>query len=83
MLGVAPIANRSGGVSVVADKMKVLSPALLGAGLLLAQSKTNAISLEFIEAVGVIPNTKLCVLPAGISTGVFGVPMGRLLELVV
>jgi hypothetical protein len=74
-LAVAPMATISGVAVIEADSSKVLSPVWLGAGRVLAQSNTSGISVASKAALGVMPNTKLWLPPAGMSTGVLGVPI--------
>src|SRR6266540_785199 len=72
---VAAIDSMSGiGVVPIVTK-NVLTPGNEGAGLLLVQRKTRAMSCEK-AADAVMENTKLCVAPCAISTGTSGKPIG-------
>jgi hypothetical protein len=59
LLSVAARATISGIGVEEADKSKVFNPELIGAGLLLTQSKLNSTSVGAIGAVGVKAMTKL------------------------
>ncbi len=63
--------------------MKVLRPAWLGAGEVLAQSNTSGISVEAITWLGVMPKTKPWVAPGAMPTGASGFPISVLAALVV
>ena len=58
-----------------AEKRRVLSPGMIGAGSVLAQSKLNCTSVGAIGAVGVNAKTKLWAAPGGMSTGALGAPV--------
>jgi hypothetical protein len=74
-VSVAASATMSGMGVPAAVSNKVLRPDVLGADAVLAQSKANMTSVGAKGAVGVKANTKLWAAPAGISTGVSGVPV--------
>jgi hypothetical protein len=73
-VGVTADATMSGTGVFDADSKSVFRPVVTGAGLVLEQSKVNSTSVGLNEAVVVKANTYVCSPPAGISTGVFGVP---------
>src|SRR5262250_791608 len=75
LFSVAARAMMSGTGVAEADNRSVLIPGRLTAGAAFAQSKTMGTSAGAIGAVGVKANTKLCVPAAGMSTGVFTVPV--------
>jgi hypothetical protein len=83
LLVVLPIATISGEAVLEADSKKVFKPVWEGAGLVLIQSKTIGIFVAEKAADGVMPNTKFWLPPAGILTGVFGLPINSLVALVV
>src|SRR3984885_15524727 len=61
-----------------ADKFSLSIPKISGAGLALAQPKVNWTVVGVNGALGVNAITKLCACPAGMLTGVFGVPVSAL-----
>src|SRR4029450_10337404 len=71
-LRVAVKAIRSGVGLEEAEKRRVLSPEMIGAGSELAQLKLNWTSAGANGAVGVSAKTKLWAATAGMSTGVLG-----------
>src|SRR5215813_14893286 len=75
LVGVATNAKMSGTGVVEAERSTVLSPVLIGAGKVLAQSKFIRVSIGAKACVGVKATTKLWPPPAGILTGVLGVPV--------
>jgi hypothetical protein len=54
-----------------AESNSVLSPVLIGAGSLFAQSKLNCTSVGAIGAVGVMAKIKLCAAPAAMFATAF------------
>src|SRR2546427_1445902 len=74
-VSVAARATMSGIGVAEAEKRNVLMPRRFAAGAVFAQSKTRGTFVGAIGAVGVKANTKLCATPAGMSIGVFGVPV--------
>ena len=58
-----------------ADNSRVLSPELMAAGLLFAQSKLSCTSVEEMGPVGVRAKTKVWAAPAAMATGVLGEPV--------
>jgi hypothetical protein len=72
-------ATMSGTGFVEADRSNVLTPAKMGAGSVFEQSKLSC-TFAKTPAVGVKPNTYVCVPPPGISTGVLGVPVSSLVK---
>ena len=77
LLRVAPRATMSGTGVADAEKSSVFNPELIGAGSVLVQSKLNSTSVDATGAEGVSEMMKLRAACAGISTGAFGVPVGR------
>src|SRR4030095_12811699 len=75
LVSVAANATMSGNGVEEAERRSVCSPVLMGAGLLLSQSKLNCTSVGAIFPVGVKLITKLCAAPAVILTGVLGLPV--------
>ena len=77
---VAASATISGTGVAEADSDRVLRPVLLGAAFTPVQSNPSAAVVGTKGALGVNAMTKLCVPPAGMETGVFGVPVSALVE---
>jgi hypothetical protein len=75
LVSVAANATMSGTGLEEAERTSVFSPVLMGAGLLLSQSKLNCMSVGAIFPVGVKLIMKLCAAPAVIATGVLGFPV--------
>jgi hypothetical protein len=75
LVGVAARATISGIGVGAAERRRVLSPEMLGAGLLFVQLKLRATSVGVMIPVGVRAKTKLRAVPAGISMGVSGGPV--------
>lgn len=73
LVDVAANATMSGTGVAEAERSTVLSPVLIGAGKVLAQSKLICASVGAKVWVGVKDNKKLWGAPAGILTGVLGV----------
>src|SRR5215469_8722311 len=63
---------------VEAESSRVLMPETTGAAVALAQKKFNGTSVGGIAAVGVKATTNVCAAWAGMSTGVFTVPVRAL-----
>src|SRR5262245_62060610 len=74
---VAASAMMSGTGLEDAVRFSVFNPTTVGARSVFVQLKPNWISVGLISSVGVSEITKVCVVPPGIFTGVFGVPIGR------
>src|SRR5262249_23248161 len=72
---VAARATMSGPAVVEADSSRVSMPETIWAAGALAQTKFNRTSVGGIAAVGVKANTNVCAAWAGMSTGVFTVPV--------
>ena len=79
-LDVTASAIRSGTAAEVADSSSVLRPTKLGALRPPAQRKSRATSVAENSSLGVMPNTKDCVVPAGISTAWLASPIPSLVD---
>src|SRR5262249_61168309 len=71
-------AKMSGPSLVEAESRRVSMPETIWAAVALAQTKFNRTSVGAIAAVGVKANTNVCALCAGMSAGVFTVPVTAL-----
>jgi hypothetical protein len=69
LLGVAPMATMSATGVAEAEKRRVLTPGMIGAGSVLAHLKLSSTSVGAIGAVGINPKANLWAAPAGISMG--------------
>ena len=78
LVRVAASATMSGTGVAEAENSKVFNPELIVAALALAQLNLNCTSVDVIVALGVSEMMKLRAVPAVISTGVFGLPVGWL-----
>lgn len=78
-LGVAANATMSGTGASDVDKSSVFRPVVTGAGLVLAQSKASFTSVGANALVGVKAIRYVCIAPAAIFAGVFGVPTSAFL----
>src|SRR5262245_13185451 len=74
-VGVTARATMSGAGVPDADINNVLTPDVMGAGLVFEHSKPSRTSVGGRGPVGVRATTKLCAAPVAISTAVPGVPM--------
>ena len=72
---VAPNATTSGTGVFDAESVRVLTPAIIDTGMLLAQSKLSCTSVGLNGAVGTKANINVCSPPVGMSAGVSGAPV--------